>query len=256
MGALKEPALLRILDVEMINRAQSNMKTVNKSCYVLSCRLHGQSLFLQNGKSTIAERGDILYIPYGSTYSQETKQETVIYIHLEAYSTMPNELQIYKLNDPDRVCSLFYTCYDEYKNKNTNYEYRCMAVLYEILSLIHLNAPGIETASHQTFHFAMQYLDAHICESNFTIDELCRATNISRTYFNRLFKEHYDTTPTNYINNVRIKKAKLLLKSGNYSNEEVAFLCGFNDVKYFYVIFKKLIGQTSSEYKNTEHPPA
>lgn len=251
---MKEPALFRILDVEMVNRTHVNMKTINKSCYVLSCRLSGESLFLQNGKIAMAERGDILYIPYGSTYHQKSNHEQVIYIHLEAYSPISNELQINKFNNPDHICSLFNKCYYAFKNKNTNYEYICMSILYEILSLINFNSESIISTQHPIFNFAMQYLDSHICENGFTINELCRKANISRTYFNKLFKEHFNTTPTNYINNVRIKKAKLLLRSGNYSNEEIAFLCGFNDVKYFYVIFKKLTGQTSSEYKNTEHP--
>ena len=99
----------------------------------------------------------------------------------------------------------------------------------------------------------MQYLSTHVFEQDFSVETLCENANISRTYFNKIFKETYNTTPIKYINDIRINKAKLLLKSGNYSNEEIAFLCGFNDVKYFYVIFKKLTNQTTLKCKNTEH---
>ena len=88
---LNGPPLFKILDVVMVDRKNFNIKTVNKSCYVISCRLKGESLFLQNGISDVARRGDILYIPYGSTYFQESKQETVIYIHLETYSDISND---------------------------------------------------------------------------------------------------------------------------------------------------------------------
>lgn len=247
---LNGPPLFKILDVVMVDRKHFNMKTVNKSCYVISCRLKGESLFLQNGISDVATRGDILYIPYGSTYFQESKQETVIYIHLETYSAIPNDLKIYKPMKPDYVCSLFKKCYDEFMGKKTNYEYICLSILYEILSLINITAPSINIDSNHTFNFAKQYLDSHVCEIDFTIDKLCKFSNISRTYFNQLFKKYFNRTPTNYINEVRIKKAKHLLNSGNYSNEEIAFLCGFNSVKYFYVVFKKLTGQTTLEYKN------
>ena len=249
---LNGPPLFKILDVVMVDRKNFNIKTVNKSCYVISCRLKGESLFLQNGISDVATRGDILYIPYGSTYYQETKQETVIYIHLETYSAISNDLKIYKHMNPDYVCSLFKKCYDEFICKKTNYEYICLSILYEILSLINLTPPGIEATSNHTFNFAKQYLDSHVYEIDFSIDKLCKFSNISRTYFNRLFKKYFNRTPTNYINEVRIKKAKHLLKIGSYSNEEIAFLCGFNSVKYFYVIFKKLTGQTTREYKNKE----
>lgn len=247
---LNGPPLFKILAVEMVDRKHFNMKTVNKSCYVISCRLKGESLFLQNGKSNMARRGDILYIPFGSTYLQESKQETVIYIHLETYSDISSDLKIYKSSKPDYVCSLFKKCYDEFKGKKTNYEYICLSILYEILSLMNLTTPRVNTDSNPTFNFAKQYLDSHIYESDFTIDKLCKFSNISRTYFNQLFKKFYNKTPTNYINDIRIKKAKHLLNSGNYSNDEIAFLCGFNSVKYFYVVFKKLTGQTTLEYKN------
>ncbi len=123
-----------------------------------------------------------------------------------------------------------------------------MAVLYEILSHIQLN----EADKKETpFDIAMQYLETNIYSSDFCIETLCRRVNISRTYFNRLFKQSIGIAPTEYINKQRIKKATFLIESGDYTNEEIAFLCGFNDVKYFYVIFKKYTGTTTLAYKRS-----
>ncbi len=52
-----------------------------------------------------------------------------------------------------------------------------------------------------------------------------------------------------YINASRIDKAKMLLDSGDYRNDEVALLCGFSETKYFYTVFKKITGMTPKEYK-------
>ena len=44
------------------------------------------------------------------------------------------------------------------------------------------------------------------------------------------------------------RKAKILLKSGIYTREEIAKQCGFNDVKYFYTVFKNITGFTTGKY--------
>ena len=93
---MQDVALFKISDVVMVNRKSFSTQTVNKSCYVLSCRLSGESEFSQNGKHFTAKRGDILYIPYGSSYYQRSNQEKVIYINLdhELYAENNNSKRI------------------------------------------------------------------------------------------------------------------------------------------------------------------
>lgn len=251
---MREAALFKILDVVMVGRKNLSIQTENKSCYVLSCRINGESEFSQNGNSFTVNQGDILYIPCGSSYSQKCSYERVIAIHLEALSTVSNEIKMWQLQDAEYVCSLFLKCYDAFNKRSNNYEYVCMAVLYEILSLISVDADDTDDVKNLAFDLAMQYLNTYIFEKDFSVDKLCKSANISRAYFNKLFKKIYNTTPVSHINEARIRRAKMMLESGNYTNEEIADLCGFNDVKYFYVIFKKLTGQTTLEYKNKAQP--
>ena len=250
---MNNAAVFKILEVVMVDRENLNLQTTNKSCYVLSCRISGESTFTQNRKEFTAKQGDVLYIPYGSSYQQSCKREKVIYIHLEAFSAAPSNIMLLRANDPEYVCSLFLKCYKIFTKKEHAFEYACMSVLYEILSVVSFDSFNSATANNSPFNLAMQYLSTHVFEQDFSVDALCENANISRTYFNKIFKKAHNTTPIKYINNIRINKAKLLLKSGNYTNEEVSALCGFSDVKYFYVIFKKHTGQTTLEYKNTEH---
>lgn len=250
---MNSAALFKILDVIMVDRENRNLQTTNKSCYVLSCRISGESTFTQNQEKFTAKQGDVLYIPYGSSYRQSCKREKVICIHLEAFSAAPSNIMLLRANDTEYVCSLFLKCYKIFTKKEHAFEYACMSVLYEILSVVSFDSFNSVTANNSALSLAMQYLSTHVFEQDFSVETLCENANISRTYFNKKFKEAYNTTPIKHINNLRTNKAKLLLKSGNYTNEEVAALCGFSDVKYFYVIFKKLTRQTTLEYKKTEH---
>lgn len=244
--------ILNILDIIRLKRKNTRQKTQNKSCYVLSCRISGESLFFYNDTSVTVKTGDILYIPYGSSYSQECKSEEIICFHLEAYSSLADKILIFRNESKeniDNICAAFKAASAEWNNKEYNYEYRCMAILYEILSAY--NIRFTESKKHPAIlKNAVNYLEGHISDLDFTIEKLCKETNISRVYFNKLFKNTYGITPIEYINNLRIKKAKFLLDSGNYTNGEIAQLCGFSDIKYFYVVFKKITGLTTKEYKS------
>ena len=88
-------------------------------------------------------------------------------------------------------------------------------------------------------------------DTDLSLNEVCRKSFVSRVYFNRVFKKAYEMTPVTYINSTRIKRAAELIKTDGYTNSEIAELCGFNDIKYFYTVFKKYTGKTCREYKNS-----
>ena len=58
-------------------------------------------------------------------------------------------------------------------------------------------------------------------------------------------------TPVEYINKIKISRAKNLLRSGFYTCNEIALLCGFKDIKYFYTFFKKQTGMTTKQYEKS-----
>lgn len=245
--------ILNILDIIRLKRKNTRQHTNCKACHVLSCRISGESMFFYNNTSFAVRAGDILYIPYGASYSQECKSEDVICFHLEAYNQLSDHIMLFqsKAADVDKICSLFRSAAEMWKSNQDNCECRCMALLYEILSAG--NVRMMEPTAHPTILTnAISYLDQHIYDQDLTVGKLYQEANISRAYFNRIFRNTYHATPIEYMNNMRIKKAKFLLASGNYTNPEIAWLCGFKDVKYFYVVFKKITGMTTKEYKRSQ----
>lgn len=79
---------------------------------------------------------------------------------------------------------------------------------------------------------------------NITIDELSELCHLSKFYFCRIFKEVTGQTPVNYIGHHRIHIAKAMLKDESKSIQEVATLCGYNDISYFYRCYKKITGKS------------
>lgn len=78
--------------------------------------------------------------------------------------------------------------------------------------------------------------------------DVVEAMNYSETFLNRKFKTQMGTTFIEYLNRFRIQKAVELLKQGNVSVQEVSWMCGIGDYKYFNMVFKKYIGCSPKEY--------
>lgn len=85
--------------------------------------------------------------------------------------------------------------------------------------------------------------------SNLKLEQLAKLCNLSLSSFKREFKKEFDNSPSNYINNRRLNKAKELLTLTEMSIGEIAFEIGFEDSLYFTRLFKNKIGVPPTVYR-------
>lgn len=85
--------------------------------------------------------------------------------------------------------------------------------------------------------------------SSLKLEELAKLCHLSLSSFKREFKKEFDDSPTNYINNRRLDKAKELLNITDLSIGEIAYEIGFKDSLYFTRLFKNKIGMPPSTYR-------
>ncbi|MBU3160980.1 PocR ligand-binding domain-containing protein [Clostridium frigoris] len=83
-----------------------------------------------------------------------------------------------------------------------------------------------------------------------SIDEMASLCNVSPSYFSKLFKKNIGDNFSNYINKVRIKKAKELLEASDVPIINLALDLGFEDCGYFIKVFKRIEGVTPAVYRN------
>lgn len=84
-----------------------------------------------------------------------------------------------------------------------------------------------------------------------TLSDLCMLFGTNKTTLCEKFREMYGVTIINYINKLRIRQAKVLLREGNISITQIATLVGFDSVHYFSKTFKKIENRSPSEYIST-----
>jgi AraC-like DNA-binding protein/ligand-binding sensor protein len=78
---------------------------------------------------------------------------------------------------------------------------------------------------------------------------VAKAVNTSTFYFCKLFKRATGLTFTDYVARVRIEKAKALLLDSNRRVSEVAYDVGFQSLTHFNRVFRKIVGQSPTSYR-------
>lgn len=106
-----------------------------------------------------------------------------------------------------------------------------------------------EEKSNDSIQIAKEYINNNFAK-DISLDDVSRVVDISPYYFSKIFKEESGENFIEYLTNVRMEKAKDLLKNSTYSMKEICSLCGYQDPNYFSRTFKKNVGVTPTEYKD------
>ncbi len=87
--------------------------------------------------------------------------------------------------------------------------------------------------------------------ANLTLNALAKVQNVSGGYLSSIFKKETGKTVTEYIREKRMKYATHLLATTNLQIQTVALHCGIMDLQYFSKQFKRHIGMTPKEYRES-----
>ncbi|BAK74713.1 helix-turn-helix transcriptional regulator [Arcobacter sp. L] len=93
----------------------------------------------------------------------------------------------------------------------------------------------------------------YILESNLdfvnNFEDICSLTRQSPAKIRKYFKDEFNTTPKLWINEKRLEKATLLLKTTDETISQIATSCGYSSVSWFILEFKKRYNLTPRDYR-------
>ena len=108
---------------------------------------------------------------------------------------------------------------------------------------------NVRNSDEQT---TIKYLKEYV-ENNYIYDismqEAAEEMGYSDAYFSKLFIQYFNQNFTAYLTEYRIKKAKELLSNTNHSIKDISRMVGYTDSNYFAKIFKRLVGEIPSKYR-------
>lgn len=97
----------------------------------------------------------------------------------------------------------------------------------------------------------LKFSEEKFTDPDLSLTTLSEELGYNSKYISRIFKEKMNLSFSEYLRNLRIKYAVSLFEHGINSVKSVALLSGFSDPLYFSTVFKKILGISPSDYKNS-----
>ena len=111
-----------------------------------------------------------------------------------------------------------------------------------------------DNAEPQMIARAREFIEEHQSE-DLSLSQVAKAVNCSTFYFCKMFKKTTSLHFTEYLARVRIEKAKNLLLNPNLRISEIAYEVGFQSLTHFNRVFRRLVGESPTEYRQKlPHP--
>lgn len=98
-------------------------------------------------------------------------------------------------------------------------------------------------------HQAQSYIEKKF-ETDISVEQIAREVNMSKRNFIRRFKSATSLNPIEFIQRIKVEAAKKAFESGETNIAAITYSVGYNDLKTFRTVFKKITGSTPVEYRN------
>ena len=218
-----------------------------------------------DSKTYTFDAGDILVINsceahHGIFLSDDTKHY-VLHISTKMFNSINEEskkVTIFenKITDNSLVemlSSIFSIFEKEYPYKELyikKYAYEFLIALTRnyIKSTFDINSKSSYKNNQYLLNEILDYLHKN-CAEQISVKDLAAKFHISESLLFHLFKANMKTTIVSYVNKLRIENSKKLLLSSELNISEIASEAGFSDINYYSRTFKKIMGESPSDYR-------
>ncbi|MDE6561450.1 MAG: response regulator [Muribaculaceae bacterium] len=111
-------------------------------------------------------------------------------------------------------------------------------------------APKVKGVDEELMDKINRYINDNLSESSMNVDGLSDYIGLSRSQLHRRMKDIIGVAPSDYIRNVKLRKACEMLSQGDVDIAQVAYSLGFNAQSHFSTLFKRYTGMTPTEYRS------
>ena len=226
--------------------------------FILICSDMKMKFYLQNGKSFVAQKGDIVFVPKELCYtvaffdtSNQFDSYTVNFLLNDEFFheiVLTEEFQIFKSSFDNTLLFAVEELFKNYLCRENN-QIKFMAQFYSFLDMV-LSLVSYDSRYYYPIKKGIELL-SNEWNKNAKIEYYAEQCGIDNSYFYKLFKMWSGFSPNQYRNQLRVTVAKDLLVHTNLSICEIARKIGFDDPYYFSRLFKKETGLSPAHYRKT-----
>lgn len=153
--------------------------------------------------------------------------------------------------DKKDIAAQFSSAYDIFVSaaQRDTFEQMAFALLREAVQIKQEN-PAFIRHSH-VISQAEEYIARQYCDPNISLISVSRHVGMSPAHFSTVFSQTIGRTFISYLTSMRIGRAKELLTQTDMKLSAIALEIGYNEPNYFSHVFKKSLGTTPKEYRNS-----
>ena len=121
----------------------------------------------------------------------------------------------------------------------------------EAIAEAHTEAPAA-SPDDRLFREITGFIEENLSDPELNVAFVCQELGVTNKTLYRLLKRQTDRTPVEYIRQLRIAKAAILLTQGRFSVSEVMYMVGFTSSGYFARCFQLQYGCSPRQYAKRE----
>ena len=214
----------------------------------------GYGEFMKDGKAVRFGPGSSVWYYEGETVEvtsdNEAPYETVVFAY--KISSVPKQrMPFYSEWDNVQGCNSFcFKAYDLYKLPNADTDFlRTCSYARLIWEASEFNKQRKIIHKPLPVEKAVQFLEAHFTE-DIKIPEIAYAAGVSSSHLHLLFRDHLQTSPIQFLLQLRLNNAQKLLSNSSLPVKQICFDSGFSDLKNFCSFFKRKNNLTPTQYRS------
>ena len=233
----------------------------------------GEFHIVLNNKSYIAKKGDIIFIgaetvhqgtPFDAIYECIVFHADFLYNeNFDLFSFVKNaidgECMINELfpADSSRSYNALSEIFEAIRSESYARKFLVISAFYKFFAALYdekrysdsLGDKAIQTDKSIVMLKSILSFLRENYDKPVTLEALALSVGKSPKYIGAFFKAMTDKTPIEYLNEYRIEKAVLKLRTTDMSVTDVAFSSGFSDLSYFIKTFKKIKGSSPRKFR-------
>ncbi len=207
--------------------------------------------FKRDGNTLTAEKNQIVYFPVNVSMTRRIIEP--ISFHqigvLVENDTLRKSLSAGVLNIPPAHVEKIIESLDkasDLKNNDIYLHYAAHIVMENHVFCQEDNEH--ELLNMDDINFVMRYMREHLSEK-INIEEVAKMVHLSHVGLIWKFNHCLNTTPSSFLNHLRLQKAKQLLLESDLKVNEIAYMCGFSNPYYFSRRFKQFFHASPTEFR-------
>lgn len=229
--------------VMMRNSVGAGGKRKNRHRWAIILKYEGETVYRSDGKSYISNANNIIVLPKGCSYEWQCVKEGSFASAEFDCEISCHEVFSFSVKSNEKILSLMKRMAGEGLRDASLSRLERIRDVYSILLLLATAEPKKynTSSSFKKIESAFNYISEHYTEK-LTNDGLAALTGLSTVYFRKLFAQLVGMPPMDYVQHLRIEKAKAMLESDYTSVTDIALMLGYQNIYDFSRAFKKRVG--------------